>query len=93
MLRFLAASIMLLASAAGAFAQSRQCYPRINTVSSQYEGQCPNSELKWVIFENDLGAFGRNCSDEPWSYSRAERAYYNHKSQTTLPMSDCSALR
>ena len=93
MLRFLVASLLILTSAAGALAQSNQCYPRMGTVSSQYEGQCPNSELKWVIYENDLGAFGRNCRDEPWSYSRVERTYYNHKNLATLPMSDCARLR
>lgn len=93
MLRVSIVSFLVLTSSVGALAQSDQCYPRMGTVSSQYEGQCPNSEVKWVIFENDLGAFGRNCRDEPWSYSRTERAYYNHKSQTTLPMRDCPRLR
>lgn len=89
MLRFAASSILILATAGTALAESQQCYPRIGRISFQYEGQCPGSEIKWVIFENDLGAFGRNCKDEPWSYSRAQRAYYNHKSQTVLPMTDC----
>lgn len=93
MLKIALSSLLVLASAGSALAEGRQCYPRISTVSSQYEGRCPNSELKWVTFENDLGAFGRNCRDEPWSYSRAEKAYYNHKTQTALPMTDCPPVR
>lgn len=85
--------VLILVSAGAAMAESRQCYPRMGTISSQYEGRCPNSELRWVVFENDLGAFGRNCRDEPWSYSRAERAYYNYKSQARLPMTDCTVTR
>ncbi|WP_134495761.1 hypothetical protein [Microvirga pakistanensis] len=89
MLRLAASSVLILAMIGTALAESRHCYPPIGNISFQYEGQCPNSELKWVIFENDLGAFGRNCKDEPWSYSRARQAYYNHKSQEMLPMTDC----
>jgi hypothetical protein len=93
MLRLAFSSVLLLTSAATALAESQQCYPRMGTISSQYEGKCTNSDLKWVIFENELGAFGRNCRDEPWSYSRAERAYYNHRTQTVLPMADCTVTR
>ncbi|WP_414471511.1 hypothetical protein [Microvirga sp. M2] len=89
MLRLAASSILILATGGTALADAQRCYPRLGNISFQYEGQCPNSQLKWVIFENDLGAFGRNCNDEPWSYSRAEQAYYNHRSQTTVPMTDC----
>ncbi|MXQ13213.1 hypothetical protein [Microvirga makkahensis] len=93
MLRFAASSILILSAVSTAFAETRQCYPRIGDIAFQYEGLCPNSEIKWVIFENDLGAFGRNCNDEPWSYSRAQHAYYNHRSQKMLPMTDCQPLR
>ena len=93
MLRLAVSLVMALASAGTALAEGQQCYPRMGTILSQYEGKCSNSELKWVLFENDLGAFGRNCQDEPWSYSRAEKAYYNYRSQTTLPMTDCSVTR
>lgn len=89
MLKIAASSILILATAGAALADGERCYPRIGNIAFQYEGQCPNSALKWVVFENDLGAFGRNCNDEPWSYSRAEQAYHNQKSQTTLPMTDC----
>lgn len=93
MARFVVFTALVLASTGTVLADGRQCYPRMGTISSQYEGKCPNSELKWVIFENDLGAFGRNCRDEPWSYSRAERAYYNHKTRAQLPMTDCPVMR
>ncbi|HZH10461.1 MAG TPA: hypothetical protein VEZ24_08825 [Microvirga sp.] len=91
--RLAIASVLILASASTAMAESRQCYPRMGVISSQYEGKCPDSETRWVVFENDLGAFGRNCRNEPWSYSRAEKAYYNYRSQTRLPMTDCTATR
>jgi hypothetical protein len=93
MLRVAVLITLVMTCAGTAHGVGQQCYPRMGSISSQYEGKCPNSELKWVTFENDLGAFGRNCQDEPWTYSRRDRAYYNHKSQATLPMTDCSVTR
>jgi hypothetical protein len=65
------------------------CYPRIGAYSGQYEGQCPNSSLKWTAVENTVGAYGRNCSDEPWTYNRTEMTFYNPKANENFAMHDC----
>ncbi len=93
MLRLSVSSLMLLACIGTAQAQSMQCYVRLGPNSAQYEGKCPNSDRKWETFENHLGAFGRNCQDESWTYNRSEKTYVNHRSNTTLPMADCPAQR
>lgn len=68
------------------------CYPRIGAYSGQYEGQCPQSNLKWTVVENTIGAFGRNCSDEPWTFNRTERMFYHPKANEAFAMQDCDAL-
>ena len=64
------------------------CYPRIGAYSGQYEGQCPNAGLKWTVTENTVGAYGRNCSDEPWTYNRTERLFYNPRANESFAMQD-----
>lgn len=93
MLRILASSFTILACIGTAQAQNTQCYVRLGPNSAQYEGKCPNSNLNWETFENHLGAFGRNCQDESWTYNRAQRTYINNRTKVTLPMTDCTAQR
>jgi hypothetical protein len=93
MLRLSAFSLMILACIGAAQAQGTQCYVRLGANSAQYEGKCPNSNFKWETFENHLGAFGRNCQDEPWTFDRAQKTYINHRTKVTLPMTDCAAQR
>jgi len=75
----------------GAVQAQTSCYPRIGAYSGQYEGQCPNSHLKWTAVENTIGAFGRNCNDEPWTYNRTEKMFYNPKANESFAMQDCNA--
>jgi hypothetical protein len=75
----------------GAVQAQTSCYPRIGAYSGQYEGQCPNSSLKWTAVENTIGAYGRNCSDEPWTYNRTEKTFYNPKANENFAMQDCYA--
>lgn len=91
MVRTILSAAILLAGVGAAYAQA-SCYPRIGAYSGQYEGQCPDSGLKWSVFENTIGAFGRNCSDEPWTYNRIERTFSNAKSNEKFPMQDCYTL-
>jgi hypothetical protein len=93
MLRLSVSSLMILACIGAAHAQGTQCYVRLGANSSQYEGKCPNSNLKWETFENHLGAFGRNCQDESWTFNRAQKSYINHRTKASLPMTDCAAQR
>jgi hypothetical protein len=93
MLRLFISSFMMTACIATAQAQSTQCYARLGNNSAQYEGKCPNSNLNWETFENQAGAFGRNCQDEPWTFDRAKRTYTNNRTKVTLPMTDCAAQR
>ncbi|WP_201831678.1 hypothetical protein [Microvirga zambiensis] len=88
MARSILTAAILLAGLGAAQAQTT-CYPRIGAFSGQYEGQCPNSSLKWTAFENTVGAFGRNCSDEPWSFNRTEKVFYNPKANDSFAMQDC----
>jgi hypothetical protein len=67
------------------------CYPRIGAYSGHYEGHCPNSNLKWTAVENTIGAYGRNCNDEPWTYNRKEKMFYNPKANENFAMQDCYA--
>jgi hypothetical protein len=87
---FLTAAILL--SGAGALQAQTGCYPRIGAYHGQYEGQCPGSSLKWTAVENTIGAFGRNCSDEPWTYNRTEKTFYNPKANESFAMQDCYAV-
>jgi hypothetical protein len=75
----------------GAVQAQTSCYPRLGAYSGQYEGQCPNSSLKWTAVENTIGAYGRNCSDEPWTYNRTEKTFYNPKANENFAMQDCYA--
>jgi hypothetical protein len=75
----------------GAVHAQTSCYPRLGAYSGQYEGQCPNSSLKWTAVENTVGAYGRNCSDEPWTYNRTEKTFYNPKANENFAMQDCYA--
>ncbi len=84
---FLTAAILL--SGMGALQAQTNCYPRIGAYYGEYEGQCPNSGLKWTAVENTIGAFGRNCSDEPWTYNRTEKTFYNPKANESFAMQDC----
>ncbi len=93
MLRLSVSFLTILACIGTAQAQSTQCYARLGPNSAQYEGKCPNSNLTWETFENQSGAFGRNCQDEPWTYDRAKRTYTNSRTKVTLPMTDCAAHR
>jgi len=88
MARLILSSAILLAGLGATQAQT-SCYPRIGPFSGQYEGQCPNSSLKWTAFENTVGAFGRNCSDEPWTFNRTEKVFYNPKANESFAMQDC----
>ena len=90
MARATLSAAILLAGLGAAQAQT-SCYPRIGAYSGQYEGQCPNSSLKWTAVENTIGAYGRNCSDEPWTYNRTEKMFYNPKANENFAMQDCSA--
>jgi hypothetical protein len=72
----------------GAVQAQTSCYPRLGAYSGQYEGQCPNSSLKWTAVENTVGAYGRNCSDEPWTYNRTEKTFYNPKANENFAMQD-----
>jgi hypothetical protein len=89
MVRVILSAMILLAGYDASQAQTQNCYPRIGPYSGQYEGQCPNSALKWTAFENTIGAFGRNCSDEPWTYNRTEKTFYNGHSNDKVAMEDC----
>jgi hypothetical protein len=84
-------SVAVLLASFGASQAQTHCYPRIGNYSGQYEGSCPNAGLKWTAVENTLGAFGRNCSDEPWTYNRRERMLYNPKANESFAMRDCDA--
>jgi hypothetical protein len=75
----------------GAVQAQTSCYPRIGAYSGQYEGQCPGSSFKWTAVENTVGAYGRNCSDEPWTYNRTEKMFYNPKANENFAMQDCYA--
>ncbi|MBB4039957.1 hypothetical protein GGR34_001604 [Microvirga flocculans] len=88
MVRTILLAAIFLAGLGPSQAQT-SCYPRIGSHSGQYEGQCPNSELKWKVFENTIGAFGRNCSDEPWTYNRTERRFFNFRTKEASVMQDC----
>jgi hypothetical protein len=88
MARVTLSAALLLAGLGAAQAQTT-CYPRIGAFSGQYEGQCPNSSLKWTAFENTVGAFGRNCSDEPWTFNRTEKVFHNPKANESFAMQDC----
>jgi len=85
----LTAAILLMG--VGASQAQTSCYPRIGAYSGQYEGACPNSTLKWTAVENTIGAYGRNCSDEPWTYNRTEKTFYNPKANESFAMQDCYA--
>jgi hypothetical protein len=92
MARMILSAAVLIAGLGASHAQTAaSCYPRIGAYSGQYEGQCPNSSLKWTAVENTIGAFGRNCSDEPWTYNRNEKMFYNRRANQTFPMQDCYA--
>ncbi len=84
-------SVAVLLASLGASQAQTHCYPRIGAYSGQYEGSCPNTGLKWTVVENTIGAFGRNCSDEPWTYNRRERIFYNPKANEAFAMQDCEA--
>ncbi|WP_114945047.1 hypothetical protein [Microvirga calopogonii] len=84
-------STAILLSSLGAVHAQTSCYPRIGAYSGQYEGQCPGSGLKWMAIENTIGAFGRNCNDEPWTYNRTEKTFYNPKANEKFAMQDCYA--
>jgi hypothetical protein len=86
---FLTAAILL--SGMGALQAQTNCYPRIGAYHGQYEGLFPNTSLKWTAVENTVGAFGRNCSDEPWTYNRTEKTFYNPKANESFAMQDCYA--
>jgi len=73
----------------GAVQAQTSCYPRVGAYSGRYEGRCPNSSLKWTAVENTIGAFGRNCTDEPWTYNRTEKMFYNPKANESFAMQDC----
>jgi hypothetical protein len=90
MARTILSAAVLLASLGASQAQTG-CYPRMGAYSGQYEGSCPNAGLKWTAVENTVGAFGRNCSDEPWTYNRKERMFYNPKANEAFAMQDCDA--
>jgi hypothetical protein len=91
MVRAILSAAILLAGAGISQAQTINCYPHIGAYSGQYEGQCPASSLKWTVFENTVGAFGRNCNDAPWTYNRTEKMFYNQRDNEKFPMQDCSA--
>lgn len=80
---------VMLVSGIGALEAQTSCYPRIGAYSGQYEGQCPDSNLKWTVVENTIGAFGRNCNDEPWTYNRVEKTFYNARANESFAMQDC----
>lgn len=82
-------SVTVLLASLGASQAQTGCYPRMGAYSGQYEGSCPNAGLKWTVVENTVGAFGRNCSDEPWTYNRRERTFYNPKANEAFAMQDC----
>ena len=82
-------SVAVLLATLGASQAQTGCYPRIGAYSGLYEGSCPNAGLKWMAVENTVGAFGRNCSDEPWTYNRRERMFYNPKANEAFAMQDC----
>jgi hypothetical protein len=84
-------STAILLSSLGTVHAQTSCYPRIGAYSGQYEGQCPGSGLKWMAIENSIGAFGRNCSEEPWTYNRTEKTFYNPKANEKFAMQDCYA--
>jgi len=84
-------STAILLSSLGVVHAQTSCYPRIGAFSGQYEGQCPGSTLKWMAVENTIGAFGRNCSDEPWTYNRTEKTFYHPKANEKFAMQDCYA--
>lgn len=67
------------------------CYPRIAAYSGQYEGACPDPALRWTVVENTIGAYGRNCSGEPWTYNRMEKMFYNSRANESFAMQDCYA--
>ncbi|MGO4523524.1 hypothetical protein AB4097_01535 [Microvirga sp. 2MCAF35] len=90
MSRAILSTAILLLSLGVVHAQT-SCYPRIGAYSGQYEGQCPGSGLKWMAVENTIGAYGRNCSDEPWTYNRTEKTFYNPKANEKFAMQDCYA--
>jgi hypothetical protein len=89
MARAMLSVAILIAGFGVSQAQTDNCYPRIGAFSGQYEGQCPNSKMKWTVFENTVGAFGRNCTDEPWTYNRTEKSFYNGRTNETVAMQDC----
>jgi hypothetical protein len=91
MTREVLSAAIFLAAFGVSQAQTEDCYPRIGAYSGQYEGQCPKSNLKWTVFENTIGAFGRNCNDEPWTYNRTEKTFYNGRSNEIIVMQDCYA--
>jgi len=90
MARAILSAALVLAGLCTVQAQT-SCYPRIGAYSGQYEGQCPNAGLKWTVTENTVGAYGRNCSDEPWTYNRTERRFYNPRANESFAMQDCYA--
>lgn len=81
--------VLFAATHGAALAQPAACYPRIGAYSGQYEGRCPDSQAKWTVTENSIGAFGRNCHDEVWTYMREERMFRNHRTRQSTAMSDC----
>jgi len=89
MARAVLSTLILLASVGSSVAQTANCYPRIGAYSGQYEGSCPNSTVKWTAIENTIGAFGRNCNDEPWTYNRIEKTFYHRRANEKFPMQDC----
>ena len=82
-------SVAVLLATLGASQAQTGCYPRLGAYSGQYEGTCPKAGIKWMAIENTVGAFGRNCSDEPWTYNRRERMFYNPKANEAFAMQDC----
>ncbi|WP_457092969.1 hypothetical protein [Microvirga sp. P5_D2] len=73
-------------------AQSVDCYPRIGAYSGQYEGHCPGSDSLWIAVENTIGAYGRNCSGETWTYTRKDQTLQKRQTKEIAPMNDCAEL-
>lgn len=90
MTQVLLAAVLLVVCSGLSRAQSTDCYPRIGAYSGQYEGRCPGSDGTWIAVENTIGAYGRNCSGETWTYTRAEHTLQNHQTKEVAPISDCA---
>lgn len=73
-------------------ARSVECYPRIGAYSGQYEGRCPGSDSLWIAVENTIGAYGRNCSGETWTYTRTDQTFHKRQTKEVVPMNDCAEL-